>query len=153
MKSHETYLNILPKTCPNRSFHKRPLPPTNSSRGLGNGCTQWFSLSRLGLGWGQGPISGPLKIGILPLEKEIHPLEKGESLLTQVVATRIFLKFSPRKLGKMNPFWRSYFSKGSVQPPTRQPISLLKIGQFRPWKPGDSPNLIKPPFLGVICQW
>ena len=26
--------------------------------------------------------------------------------------------FSPRKLGKMNPFWRSYFSKGLVQPPT-----------------------------------
>ena len=27
--------------------------------------------------------------------------------------------FSPRKLGKMNPFWRSYFSDGLVQPPTK----------------------------------
>ena len=26
---------------------------------------------------------------------------------------------SPRKLGKMNPFWRAYFSNGLVQPPTR----------------------------------
>ena len=26
--------------------------------------------------------------------------------------------FSPRKLGKMNPFWRAYFSKG-LKPPTR----------------------------------
>ncbi len=26
--------------------------------------------------------------------------------------------FSPRKLGKMNPFWRAYFSNGLVQPPT-----------------------------------
>ena len=26
--------------------------------------------------------------------------------------------FSPRTLGKMNPFWRSYFSDGLVQPPT-----------------------------------
>ena len=25
---------------------------------------------------------------------------------------------SPRKLGKMNPFWRAYFSNGLVQPPT-----------------------------------
>ena len=27
--------------------------------------------------------------------------------------------FSPRNLGKMNPFWRAYFSDGLVQPPTR----------------------------------
>ena len=26
--------------------------------------------------------------------------------------------FSPRRLGKMMPFWRRYFSKGLVQPPT-----------------------------------
>ena len=31
--------------------------------------------------------------------------------------SKIFL-FSPRKLGKMNPFWQAYFSKGLVQPPT-----------------------------------
>ena len=35
------------------------------------------------------------------------------------------LLFSPRRLGKMNPFWRAYFSKGLVQPPTR-----LCIGEF-----------------------
>ena len=28
--------------------------------------------------------------------------------------------FLPRKLGKMNPFWRAYFSKGLVQPPTQK---------------------------------
>ena len=46
--------------------------------------------------------------------------------------------------------------QGSLYDPpwNEQPISgPLKIGQFRPWKPGDSPNLIKPSFLGVICQW
>ena len=36
-----------------------------------------------------------------------------------MVATQIFLEFSPRSLWKMNPFWRAYFSKGLVQPPTR----------------------------------
>ena len=30
-----------------------------------------------------------------------------------------YFLFSPRKLGKMNPFWRAYFSTGLVQPPTR----------------------------------
>ena len=35
-----------------------------------------------------------------------------------VVATQIFLEFSPRSLGKMNPIWRAYFSNGLVQPPT-----------------------------------
>ena len=29
-----------------------------------------------------------------------------------------YVLFSPPKLGKMNPFWRAYFSKGLVQPPT-----------------------------------
>ena len=31
---------------------------------------------------------------------------------------QIFLEFSPRKLGKRFPIWRSYFSIGLVQPPT-----------------------------------
>ena len=31
--------------------------------------------------------------------------------------SQIFL-YSPRKLGKMNPFWRAYVSNGLVQPPT-----------------------------------
>ena len=38
--------------------------------------------------------------------------------LCWVVATQIFLLFSSRNLGKMNPFWRSNFSDGLVQPPT-----------------------------------
>ena len=32
-------------------------------------------------------------------------------------------------LGKMNPFWRAYFSKGLVRPPTRQ---FFEEGQFDP---------------------
>ena len=34
-----------------------------------------------------------------------------------VVVSNMFY-FHPKTLGKMNPFWRSYFSKGLVQPPT-----------------------------------
>ena len=34
------------------------------------------------------------------------------------MVSSIFL-FSPRKLGKMNPFWRAYFSDALVQPPPR----------------------------------
>ena len=30
----------------------------------------------------------------------------------------LFSPFSPRSLGKWNPIWRAYFSKGLVQPPT-----------------------------------
>ena len=30
--------------------------------------------------------------------------------------------FSPRSLGKWNPIWRAYFSKGLIQPPTSQPL-------------------------------
>ena len=39
------------------------------------------------------------------------------SISYKVVVSNIFC-FSPRKLGKMNPFWRAYFSDGLVQPPT-----------------------------------
>ena len=35
-----------------------------------------------------------------------------------------YFLFSPRNLGKMNPFWRAYFSKGLVQPPTRVILGL-----------------------------
>ena len=34
-----------------------------------------------------------------------------------------YFLFSSRNLGKMNPFWRAYFSKGLVQPPTSWDIS------------------------------
>ena len=49
-----------------------------------------------------------------------------------------YFLFSPRKLGKMNPFWRAYFSKGLVQPPTRpfvkNSIVLLLSEVFVEWK-------------------
>ena len=32
--------------------------------------------------------------------------------------SNIFWNFHPGSLGKMNPFWRAYFSDGLVQPPT-----------------------------------
>ena len=41
-----------------------------------------------------------------------------------MVATQIFLEFSPRKLGKMNPFWRAYFSNG-LKPPTSNGFFLF----------------------------
>ena len=43
--------------------------------------------------------------------------------------------FSPRTLGKMNPFWRAYFSDGLVQPPT----SLHRPPVF--WGPFETPTL------------
>ena len=39
-----------------------------------------------------------------------------------------YVLFSPRKLGKMNPFWRAYFSKGLVQPPTTTTHCNQKLG-------------------------
>ena len=40
---------------------------------------------------------------------------------------KYFLVFSPRKLGKMNPFWQAYFSKGLVQPPISWCIGLFWV--------------------------
>ena len=37
---------------------------------------------------------------------------------------QIFFECSPRKLGKMNPIWQSYFSTGLVQPPTSYESAL-----------------------------
>ena len=39
----------------------------------------------------------------------------------------IFFKFSSRKLGKMNPFWRAYFSNG-LKPPTSVLLYFLSSG-------------------------
>ena len=47
------------------------------------------------------------------------------------MATQVFLECSPWKLGKMNPFWRAYFSKGLVQPPT----SNSSIATYLVWGP------------------
>ena len=49
-------------------------------------------------------------------------------LITWVVVLNYFL-FSPLFLGKMNPFWRAYFSKGLVQPPTSYTIDRIKVLQ------------------------
>ena len=38
--------------------------------------------------------------------------------------------FSPRKLGKMNPFGRAYFSDGLVQPPTRSVLGRVILPTF-----------------------
>ena len=43
----------------------------------------------------------------------------GATLEILVGGNSNIFPFLPRKLGKMNPFWRAYFSKGLVQPPTR----------------------------------
>ena len=40
-----------------------------------------------------------------------------ETILWVVACLKYFCLFSPRKLGKMNPIWRSYFSSG-LKPPT-----------------------------------
>ena len=50
-----------------------------------------------------------------------HPLGGGNS--------NIFL-FSARTLGKMNPFWRAYFSNGLVQPPTSPLLALIVFSSF-----------------------
>ena len=53
------------------------------------------------------------------------------------MVSNIFLIFTPNKLGKMNPFWRAYFSKG-LQPPTinfwREMGSFLQSSEKNPWK-------------------
>ena len=53
------------------------------------------------------------KLSILSLSHMVFLLSfpMGTSI-SWVVATQTFLEFSPRKLGKMNPFWRAYFSDG-----------------------------------------
>ena len=49
-----------------------------------------------------------------------------------------YILFSPRTLGKMNPFWRAYFSTGLVQPPPSltwrpQKIAMCFIRVPLPW--------------------
>ena len=43
-----------------------------------------------------------------------------------------YFSFSPRKLGKMNRFWRAYVSKRLVQPPARKPLFLLHKAKVLP---------------------
>ena len=53
-----------------------------------------------------------------------------------------FFWCSPRKLGKMNPIWRAYFSHGLVPPPTR---CSLHIRNYR-WHESND----KKPSMGTI---
>ena len=43
----------------------------------------------------------------------------GNEKTSHLVGGFNYFLFSPRKLGKMKPFWGAFFSKGLVQPPTR----------------------------------
>ena len=58
----------------------------------------------------------------VPVVDKVRPPKKGQQTKTTKTGwwqLKYFL-FSPQKLGKMNPFWRAYFSNGLVQPPTRR---------------------------------
>ena len=64
--------------------------------------------------------------------------------------------FSTRKLGKMNPFWRAYFSNGLVQPPTRGTVSFFS--NFLCWglrnvHPGPSPCRFFFCLLGMLDSY
>ena len=48
--------------------------------------------------------------------------------LLWVVRLQTFFEFSPRNLGKMKSFWRSYFSKG-LKPPTSLVVNHLIIAR------------------------
>ena len=58
-----------------------------------------------------------------------------------------YFLFSPRKLGKMNPFWRAYFSDGLVQPPTIWVFPKIEVPPNHPILIGFS--LINHPFWGT----
>ena len=53
---------------------------------------------------------------------------------------KYFLEFSPRKLVKMNPFWRACFSDGLVQPPTSWCWCCFFYNLDAPW---DWNNLLR----------
>ena len=65
------------------------------------------------------PVRFPhvFSLHILPAKiSRIHGF--GTSTINFWVVVSNMFYFHPKTLGKMNPFWRSYFSKGLVQPPT-----------------------------------
>ena len=64
-----------------------------------------------------------------PTQQKSH----GRPLVSDLVGGNFQRSFNvhPENLGKMNPIWRAYFSKGLVQPPTRwvcyeKPLKVLK---------------------------
>ena len=96
---------MLPPMTPSRSFLMRLLG--GDAFEIGSMITPQkinMILSKKGLIYGWRSLNGLIYVNV--------------NMVIWVVATQIFLDFSPRKLGKMNPIWRSYFSKG-LKPPTR----------------------------------
>ena len=86
----------------------------------------------------ENPIKNGMIWGYHYFWKHPHrkcPVKPGEVRIW-VVATQIFLEFSPRKLGKMNPFWRAYFSKGLVQSPTRDVKIFIFFASYFFWEVG-----------------
>ena len=76
-----------------------------------------------------------------------------------------FFSFSSRKLGKMNPFWRAYFSNG-LKPPTRfswmgifcffslgylKPLTFFSLSKFTA-SPFDDCNILWIPNESCICN-
>ena len=78
--------------------------------------------------WNGGKVNQQDLVNGQPTPKVPYPIQKQwfyEALLRETNwLTRcwqlkyVFVFTAPGKLGKMNPFWRSYFSNGLVQPPT-----------------------------------
>ena len=57
---------------------------------------------------------------------QLQDVEFSVSKVCKVVGFKHCV-FSPRNLGKMNPFWRSYFWDGLVQPPTSLQLGMPEM--------------------------
>ena len=80
-------------------------------------CNIWWTVALL-----EPAKAGMLGKKICGQKHILNPHSPGSISHESVRSSRWWiLKYflcSPRNLGKMNPFWRAYFSKGLVQPPT-----------------------------------
>ena len=97
-------------------------------------------------------------------QKEIPNPKKWKRWLTGWWQLQIFLEFSPRNLGKMNPFWRAYLSSWGWN---HQLAEYFILWIFSPPRmPGCTVNLvltvmnlggrfkfIRRCFLSVTCHW
>ncbi len=54
--------------------------------------------------------------------------QRKRTYLTRWWQLKYFWNFHPECLGKMNPFWRAYFSNGLVQPPTSWAFGIGNFG-------------------------
>ena len=76
----------------------------------------------------------------------------------KVVATQMVFICSSRKLGKMNPFWRTYFSDGGlVQPPTRwRPSNIMatssRVENSTTFRQSFRQNLLQAYTLSQKCR-